>query len=245
MGRPLFSTCSSSIGAVAMHHAENVGVANKPAGPRTWCETDPDPDTDAWWNTKQIFTESFTTDVVGSERGTFGSDGRIVAPMAGLEQDLKIEHKDEIQVDTDFFQLFPKRYTISEEELAHVALDTIEVDGEDDFELAWDEEIDSDDMDMDIEPAAVHSDVSTPTPSTPVAAARIVSLPISVPSTPEPTRRRTLPTSVSSPSIRQNSFHATPSMGPIPIATSSSMTTRSVARVRGFAVHSPRTELVL
>lgn len=228
-----------------MHGQENVGVANKPAdqGPRTWCEADGDPDT--WWNTNQIFIESFTTSVVGGERGTLESDGRVEAPMAGLEQNVKIEHKDEIQVDTDFFQLFPKRYTISEEELACVALDTLEVDGEDEFELAWDEESDSDDMDVDVELAAVYSDVSTPAPSTPVAAARILSLPISVPSTPEPTRRLTLPTSVSSPSTRQNNFHATPSMGSIPIATPSSMTARSVARVRGFAVHSPRTELVL
>jgi len=224
-----------------MHREGHVEVANEPAdqGPRMWCETDPDPDTDAWWNTKEIFIESFTSNVAGGERGT------IVAPMAGLEQDIKIEHKDEIQVDTDFSQLLPKRYTISEEELARVVLDTVQVDGEDDFELAWDEESDSDDMDLDVEPAAVHSDVSTPAPSTPVAATRIAPLPISAPSTPDSTRRRTLPTSVSSTPIRQNSFHATPSMSPIPITTPSSMTTRSVARVRGFAVHSPRTELVL
>jgi hypothetical protein len=228
-----------------MHREENVGVANKPAeqGPRTWCETDVDPDSDAWWNTKQIFIESFTTTVEASERGTLRSQGRIEAPMASLEPDLKIEHKDEMHVDTDLFPLFPKQYTISEDELARVALDTLQVDGEDDFELAWDEESDSGDMDvdMDIEPAAVYSDASTPAPSTPVAAARIVSLPVSVPST--PARRGTLPTSTTP--VRQNSFHATPSMGSIPIASPSSMTTRSVARVRGFAVHSPRTELVL
>jgi len=224
-----------------MHQKENVEPAEQ--APRTWCETDADPESDAWWNTKEIFIESFTSNVVASDRGTLEPAQRLEAPMASLEQDVKMEQKDEIQTDTDFFQLFPKRSTISEEELARVVLDTIEVDDEDDFELAWDEESD---IDVDMEPAAVHSDVSTPAPATPVAATRVVSLPISVPSTPEPTRRRTLPMSLSSTPIRQNSYHAsTPSMSPIPIATPSSMTTRSVARVRGFAVHSPRTELVL
>lgn len=246
MGRPLFSSSSPSFGPNDTSREEDVAVAKQ--GPRTWCETDVDPDSDAWWDTNEIFIESFTTSVAGGERGTaLETNGRVKAPAVLVDQDVKLEQEKEIQTDTDFFQLFPKKYTISEEELAHVQLDTVQVDDEDDFELAWDEEeLDGDDMDVEVDQAAVHSDVSTPTPSTPVSASQTVSLPIAVPSTPGATRRLTLPMSISSTPIRQNSFPAgTPSMSPIPIATPSSMTTRSVARVRGFAVHSPRTELVL
>lgn len=216
-------------------------------GPRTWCETDVDPDSDAWWNTKEIFIESFASSVAGGERGTvLETNGRIKAPAALVNEDVKLEQENAIPADADLLQHFPKKYTISEDELARVELDAVQVDDEDDFELAWDDESDAGEMDVDIEePAAVHSDASTPTPSTPVAASQTVSLPISIPSTPEATRRRTLPMSISTTPIRQNSFPAgSLSISPVPIATPSSMTTRSV-RVRGFAVHSPRTELVL
>lgn len=240
MGRPLLNASVSPVGSVEMNrHDKDKMVIETP---KTWCEADVDPDDDAWWTTKEIYVESFTTPAVADRGTTRQATWRLSAASASNEREKGNDEQKKTRSEFEFENLFPPRYTITEHELDAVLLDTVQDEEEEEFELAWDEEEDDNDLeDMIIDAeAGQDSAISTPTPSTPVGAARIVSLPMSVPPTP---RRRTLPTSYPSTPvtpIHQNSYQ---SMSPIP--ASGSITTRSVARVRGFAVHSPRTELVL
>jgi hypothetical protein len=149
--------------------------------------------------------------------------------------------------------LFPGRFTISEEELARVTLDSIVMDydnnqDDDDFELAWDEERDEyyEDMDVD-ETDGPHSDASTPAPSTPVIdpvteSSDLIALPTRTSSMHEfSTCMLPAPaTSINAPiPLRQGSLQLpTSSMSPPSAAP-------SVSRVRGFVVHNRRIELVL
>jgi len=267
MGRPLISVSfTTHIGSEDLR-LDAVPIAD--AGPRQWCEMDADPDQDAWWTEKDVIIESFVDQpvesanahVVGTEASTTAQPA---ANMMATQQDNidsgKLMQQDPTQIQNhqhniDLSALFPGRFTISEEELAQVTLDSIVMDegsnddDDDDFELAWDEERDEyyeEDMDVD-EADGPQSDASTPAPSTPVMdplteSSDLIALPTRASSMHEFSNCM-LPapaTSINAPvPLRQGSLQLpTSSMSP-------QSATRSVTRVRGFAVHSPRTELVL
>lgn len=241
-------------------------VAEEPiaeeAGPRRWCEKDADPDQDAWWIGKDIVIESFVDWPVQRASAHVETEAPTIAlpeaNMAANQQDNidsgKLMQQGLTQIQNQHINpsaLFPGRFTISEEELARITLDSIVMDNEDDddFELAWDEERDEyyeEDMDVD-ETDGPHSDASTPAPSTPVMdpvteSSDLIALPTRASSMHEfSTCMLPAPAaSINAPiPLRQGTLQLPTSSVSPPSAT------RSVARVRGFAVHSPRTELVL
>jgi hypothetical protein len=259
MGRPLltapFTAIIPSSEALKDSSAEVVG---KDAGPRRWCEKDTDPDEEAWWSGRVIFIESFiqtkatkAENVVSprdgnQERSTIApkesaSASKLMPKVSPLEKHPVAEpSRQPIEL------LFPQRFTISEQQLASTQLDTISSDLEEDFELDWETGSDSD---MD-----VYTNTSTPDSQSEVSSSpptrsmlrSMTTVPIAVPRTPEYTRSRTLPISGTpmATSVCQSGFHMSP-----PAITSltsgSPISARSIPRVRGFAVHSPRTELVL
>ena len=212
--------------------------------PRRWCKTDGDPEQESWWDSRPLYTESFVAAGL-DEAAADAERQRVVAPIdAARNQNKtltlnssspKIEHSES---QSAISALFTCRRTITEDELAGVALDTFpEEEDEYDFELDWDEEEEDSTMDV----AECASDASTPAPSTPVIPTRILPLPVAVPSTPR--RRQTMPISPSPVTLRSGSFQASPSkFSTTPVSPS---IVRSATRVRGFAVHSPRAELVL
>lgn len=243
-------------------------VAEEPiaegAGPRRWCEKDADPDQDAWWTGKDVVIESFVDQPV--ERANAHVETEVPtttlpdANMAANQQynidsgKLMQQGPTQIQNQNINSALFPGRFTISEELLARVTLDSIVMDydnqDDDDFELAWDEERDEyyEDMDVD-ETDGPHSDASTPAPSTPVMdpvteSSDLIALPTRASSMHEfSTCMLPAPgpaTSINAPiPLHQGSLQLPTSLMSPPSAA------RPVARVRGFAVHNPRTRLVL
>jgi hypothetical protein len=267
MGRPLISVSfTTRIGSERLDAVAERHIAD--AGPRRWCEMDADPDQDAWWTGKDVVIESFidrpvesaNAHVVGTEVSTIALPAvNMVATQQDNIDSGKLMQQDPTQIQNhqhniDRSALFPERFTISEEELARVTLDSIVMgegnnEDDDDFELAWDEESDEyyeEDMDVD-EADGPHSDASTPAPSTPVMdpftePSDLIALPTRASSMHEFSNCM-LPapaTSTNAPlPLRQGSLQLpTSSMGPQSAA-------RSVVRIRGFAVHSPRAELVL
>lgn len=213
--------------------------------PRRWCKEDGDPEEETWWDSRPVYTESFVA--LGPGDGTKGATDaqrqQVVAPIhAARKQNEtlalntsspKVEHSEMRGTPS---VVFASRRTITEEELAGVTLDTFaDEEDEDDFELDWDEDEYST---MDV--AECVSEASTPMPSTPIVPTRTLSLPVAVPSTPR--RRQTMPISPSSVTLRSGSFQASPKFSTTPV---SPPIARSVTRARGFALPSPRTELVL
>jgi len=132
-------------------------------------------------------------------------------------------------------------YIISEAELAQVQLDvfnkfTVDMD---DYELEWDPEEDDDDE--------ASSADETPPPSTPVRSQslqlpRVISSPsVSIP----PSQRRPTASVPATPVAFAGFGPPSRSLTTLPSITGTPISARSVARIRGFTVHSPRTELVL
>ncbi|KAG8833504.1 hypothetical protein FRC18_003492 [Serendipita sp. 400] len=259
MGMPLISTHSTPFSSTAKGLME---LSMEEGGPKRWQELDGDPEEESWWTGKHIFMESFIDPSAcaassSSPVATTASEAQgIRSPVevqtrndeSGIREDRPVQsHRmlAETPASTWTASGFPGRYTISEQELAQVSLDTIvNEDSEDDFELAWDEgsEYGADDSTSD-----ASSTISTPTPSTPVVT-HTVSLPISMPDTPGLARRRTMPvpttpSNAASP-MRTGSFQMS-SSARTPPPSKSPIAARSVNRVRGFALASPRTELVL
>jgi hypothetical protein len=215
--------------------------------PRRWCKEDGDPEEETWWDSRPVYIESFVAPGPG-DGPTGAADAQrqlVVAPiLAARKQNEtlalnisspKAEHSELQSAPSVVFA--SRRTIITEEELAGVALDTFaDEEEEDDFELDWDE-----DEDSSMDATEGISEASTPImPSTPVVPTRSLTLPVAVPSTPR--RRQTMPISPSSVTLRSGSFQASPKFSTTPV---SPPIARSVTRARGFALPSPRTELVL
>lgn len=247
MGRPLFTTSfTNSVGYSddLRTSAASVAVAED-SEVRRWNEKDIDPDEEAWWTSKDIIIESFIDQPKAkASRAHVEEPSTVAQPSRDIvalqENNVKVDKlKSHVttqipnqHLDVDLAALFPSRLTISEEELAGVALDSVVSSSEeddDDFDLVWDEQEDEEvldeELDMDIDESDVlHSDVSTPAPSTPVT---------------ETSHFMAIPTT---------SMHEFTSHCMLPASTTPrqhQMPSRAAVRVRGFAVHNPRAELVL
>ncbi|KAG8834951.1 hypothetical protein FRC17_006254 [Serendipita sp. 399] len=261
MGMPLFSTHSTPYASTARALME---LSMEEGELRRWQETDGDPEEESWWTGKHVFAELFIDPSARIAAGSSLPDATTTSEAPGARSAMEAHNPSEasgaredqplqrhpllvgVPPSTWTASGFPGRYTISEQELAQVSLDTIvKDDDEDDFELAWDESSEYGAEEDSTSEAS--STISTPTPSTPVAT-HTFSLPITVPITPGPVRRRTVPvpttpTPAASP-MRTGSFQMSTSAR-TPPPSKSPIATRSVNRVRGFALASPRTELVL
>ena len=261
MGREFPSQAFVSVSAVSS--SERAPAATQPPAwrvcsrePRKWCSKDAIwPEDEEWWSNQDVVYEAFVDGPLAAhvddhdqaaahERTTVNHLEETL-----LRRFLMYERENGIQltppspataeapVAMDAHALPSARDTISEEELNKAALDFGVCDHRDsddlddqvdeDFELDWDSEEEmGEDMDSDMQG-------ETPPPSTPVAAA--YSLPVPAPSTPA---HRAPMVSTATP----RSVHVPPHVPSTPILTPRSL---SIARVRGFPVHSPRTEVVL
>lgn len=254
MGRPLFTEpFVAAVHSLELREEPSAGLVSEEAGPRRWCEKDAYPDEDSWWSGKEVFIEAFLEPATSDVRSEAGDSTTAQSLEDSLKEHLEAYEKENIPTEMmrdlqrpesiqedmqtdDVSTMFPPRYTITEEELANIQLDVrMEEDEEDDFELAWDPDTDDYNMEFDTE-TEPHSDVSTPAPSTPVISTRSLPLPVPTP------RRQSTVLPVQLTPVRSNSSHT---QGMNVMLSSSPMSARSVVRVRGFAVHSPRTELVL
>jgi len=265
MGRPLFSV--SFTNRIGSGEDLRLDAVAEEAGPRQWCEKDADPDEDAWWAGKDIVIESFLDRPIESASALVETEVSTTAQpttnaMVTQQNNIdtgKLMQRSPTQIqhhhhhhNVDLAALFPGRLTISEEELTRVTLDSIvmteDIDEEDDdFDLVWDadrDEYDSEEMDV-YEADGPHSDTSTPAPSTPVMdpvteSSDLIVLPTAASSMHGFSNRCLLPAPATSATpLHQGSLQLPTS----PMSSPSAV--RSVARVRGFVVHSPRTELVL
>lgn len=233
-------------------------VVGKDPGPRRWCEGDADPDEETWWSGREIFIESFirtTGGITANMENVSPRDGNQSRSTTGfnegtgscklMPQVSPIEKHAAAEPSRPPIELFfPQRFTISEEQLATSQLDTISSDPEEDFELDWETGSDSD---MDFHTNSSTPDSQSEVSSSPPARSMLrsmTSIPIAVPRT--PTRSRTLPISGTpmATSACQSGFHMSPP-AIASLTSGSPISARSIPRVRGFAVHSPRTELVL
>jgi len=203
-------------------------ICSREREPRRWCSKDAIwPEDEEWWSNQDVVYEAFVDGPLAAQA--------VDHAQAAAQETATVNHLEETLLRR--FSTYEReigipsaRDTISEEELNNVALDFVVYEHRDedaavdeDFELDWDSEderghyVDSDMQD------------ETPPPSTPVSAARW--LPISAPSTPAhraPTASR--------------SIHVPAHVPSTPILTPRSL---SIARVRRFPVHNPRTEVVL
>ena len=248
------SAVPSSETALAATHPPALRVCSRE--PRRWCSKDAIwPEDEEWWSNQDVVYEAFvdghlaaqvgdhdeaaaheTTTVNHLEetlRRRFSTYGR----ENGIQQTPSSLATAEAPAMVDAHALPSARDTISEEELNEVALDFVVCDSRDsdgpddqvdeDFELDWDSDEEmGEDMDSDMQD-------ETPPPSTPVAAAR--ALPVLAPTAPA---HRAPMVSPDPP----RSVHVPPHVPSTPILTPRSL---SIARLRGFPVHSPRTEVVL
>ncbi|KIM34490.1 hypothetical protein M408DRAFT_325884 [Serendipita vermifera MAFF 305830] len=266
MGRPLFSNSfTNSVGSgddLRISAASTTVTVAEDSEVRRWNEKDIDPDEEAWWTSKDIIIESFIDQPKASAIVNSNASAHHVEPSTTAQANPDVEATKNNRVDVDRLMLhvtaqipnqnqqrdvdpaplFPGRsLTISEEELAGVTLDSIvstnDNEDDDDFELIWDEDEDEgvvdEELDMDVDEVDVpHSDVSTPAPSTPVTEpSHFMALPVPATSMHDFASHCMLPMPTTP---RQGSIQMGPPTG-----------TRPAVRVRGFAVHSPRSELVL
>ena len=250
MGRPLFS--ASFTNSTGSGDDLRLGATVVADEVRRWNEKDVDPEEDAWWTSKDIIIESFidrpkaSASTISPHVTAEPSTTTQPSPDIMAVQENNIDNDRLMQIVTtqipntiDVASLFPQRLTISEDELASVTLDSVVASDEDDdgdFELVWDDEeqVTDEELDMDVDETEAeipHSDASTPAPSTPVT---------------EPSHFMALPSTATS--MHDFASHcmlpslATPS---VQCPVGSQATPRPTVRVRGFAVHSPRAELVL
>jgi hypothetical protein len=262
MGREFLSQAFAPVSAIPPSETTPATTNSLPAPriclrglePRKWCSKDAIwPEDEEWWKNQDIVYEAFVDH--GPLAAQAVDHGRAAAHETatvnhleetllcrflmyerenGIQQTLSSPATTEAPTAIDAHTLPSARDTISEEELDNVVLDFVADDHRDedddvdeDFELDWDrEEAMGVDMDSDMQD-------ETPPPSTPMAVAH--SLPILIPSTPA---RRAPAVSPATP----RSVHVPAHAPSAPILTPRSM---SIARVRGFPVHSPRTEVVL
>lgn len=258
MGRQFLSQAFVPVSAVPSSETAPAGT-HPPAPrvcsrePRKWCSKDAIwPEDEEWWSNQDVVYEAFVdgplaahadnhdqaaaheTATVNHLEETLLRRFSTYERENGIQQTPSLPATAEAPVAMDAHALPSARDTISEEELNNIALDFVVCDHRDsddqvdeDFELDWDSEDEmGEDMDSDMQD-------ETPPPSTPVAAAR--ALPVPAPSTPA---HRAPVVSPATP----RSVHVPPHVPSTPILTPRSL---SIARLRGFPVHSPRTEVVL
>lgn len=231
-------------------------VCSREREPRKWSSKDAIwPEDEEWWSTQDVVYEAFVDGPLAAQAVDHGQTAaHETATVNRLEETLlrrfsTYERENGIQptpsspptaeapTAMDVHTLSSARDTISEEELDNIVLDFVvsdhcdedDEDGEvgEDFELDWDSEGEmAEDMDSDMQD-------ETPPPSTPTQAARSLSVP--VPTTPAhraPTASPATPRPIHVPAH----VPSTPILNPRSL---------SIARVRRFPVHSPRTEVVL
>jgi len=224
-------------------------ICSRVREPRRWCSKDAIwPEDEEWWNNQDVVYEAFVDGPLAAQAVAHGQaaahetatvnhlEETLLRRFSTYERENRIHQTPsspaaaEAPTAIGAHALHSARDTISEEELDNVILGSVVCDHRDedaavdgDFELDWDSEGEmGDDVDSDMQD-------ETPPPSTPVAATR--SIPISAPSTPAH-RAPTAPRSI----------HVPAHVPSTPILTPRSL---SIARVRRFPVHSPRTEVVL
>lgn len=262
MGREFLSQVFVSVSAVPPSEREPTTsastqptprVCSREREPRRWCSKDAIwPEDEEWWSTQDVVYEAFVdgplapqvvdhVQVAAHETATVNHlEETLLRRFSTYEREIGIQQTPSSPAATEAptaigsHALPSARDTISEEELDNIVLDFVVCDHRDDdaavdedFELNWDSE---DEMG-----GYVDSDMQdeTPPPSTPVPAVR--SLPIPAPSTPA---HRAPTTSPATP----RSIHVPAHVPSTPILTPRSL---SIARVRRFPVHNPRTEVVL
>lgn len=224
-------------------------ICSREREPRRWCSKDAIwPEDEEWWSNQDVVYEAFVdgplaaqavdhSQAAAHETATVNHlEETLLRRFSTYEREFGIRQMPSSPATTEAPTAIgahappSARETISEEELDTIALDFVVSDHRDedaavdeDFELDWDSDDDMGDY--------VDSDMQdeTPPPSTPVPAAR--SLPIPAPSTPAH-RAPTTPRSI----------HVPAHVPSTPILTPRSL---SIARVRRFPVHNPRTEVVL
>ena len=262
MGREFLSQAFASVSAVPSSESGRAPTAStqptprirsREREPRRWCSKDAIwPEDEEWWSNQDVVYEAFVdgplaaqvvdhAQAAAHETATVNHlEETLLRRFSTYEREIGIQQAPSSPAATEAPTAIgahvpsSARDTISEDELDNVVLDFVVSDHRDedaavdeDFELDWDSEDEMggyEDSDMQDE---------TPPPSTPVAAAR--SLPIRTPSTPA----HRAP--ISSPATPR-SIHAPAHLPSTPILTPRSL---SIARVRRFPVHNPRTEVVL
>ena len=257
MGREFLSQAFAPVSAVLPSETAPTTTTTQPTPricsrerePRRWCSKDAIwPEDEEWWSNQDVVYEAFVdgplaaqavdhSQAAAHETATVNHlEETLLRRFSTYERAIGIRQTPSspaaAEAPTAIGAHAPPsaRDTISEEELDTVALDFVVSDHRDedaavdeDFELDWDSDDEMGDY--------VDSDMQdeTPPPSTPVPAAR--SLPIPAPSTPAH-RAPTTPRSINVPAHLPST----------PILTPRSL---SIARVRRFPVHNPRTEVVL
>jgi hypothetical protein len=262
MGRDFLSQAFAPVSAVPSSERAPATTSQAPRmcsrerEPRRWCSKDAIwPEDEEWWSSQDVVYEAFVDGPLPAQAVDHSqAAAHETVTVNHLEETLlrrfsTYERENGIQqtasspttaeaptVMMDAHTLPSARDTISEEELDNVALDFVVCDHRDeddedeevgeDFELDWDDEHEmGEDMDSEMQD-------ETPPPSTPVAQAR----PLPVPG---PTPAHCPP---ATPPATPRSIHVLARVPSTPILTPRSL---SIARMRGFTVHSPRTEVVL
>lgn len=262
MGREFLSQVFASVSAVPpSERVPTASTSTQPTPrvwsrerePRRWCSKDAIwPEDEEWWSNQDVVYEAFVdgplaaqvvdhVQAAAHETATVNHlEETLLRRFSTYEREIGIQQTPSSPAATEAptaigsHALPSARDTISEEELDNIVLDFVVCDHRDDdaavdedFELNWDSEDEMDDY--------IDSDMQdeTPPPCTPVAAVR--SLPVPAPSTPA---HRAPITSPATP----RSIHVSAHVSSTPILTPRSL---SIARVRRFPVHNPRTEVVL
>ena len=259
MGREFLSQAFAPVSAVPMSETAASSwaapqICSREREPRRWSSKDAIwPEDEEWWRNQDVVYEAFVDGPLAAQAIDRGqATAHETATVNHLEETLlrrflTYERENGIQqppsspaaaeapTALDAHAPPSARDTISEEELDSIDLDFAVCNHRDeddavdeDFELNWDSEDEmGEDMDSDMQD-------ETPPPSTPVAGARSLPIPIlNAPAHRAPAASPATPRSIHIPAHVPSST---------PILTPRSL---SIARMRGFSVHSPRTEIVL